>query len=102
MPDAGLSVNEWLFKTRLSSAHIIVFNKLIAKLILNAIVPMNKQGVIHNDMKEDNILIKDADASAKNAMPAPTIIDWGIWHIHTPTRNARNNYESLYFNIQSI
>ena len=50
MPDAGLSVNEWLFKTRLSSAHIIVFNKLIAKLILNAIVPMNKQGVIHNDM----------------------------------------------------
>jgi serine/threonine protein kinase len=30
---------------------------------------MNRQGVIHNDMKEDNILIRST---------SPTIIDWGI------------------------
>jgi serine/threonine protein kinase len=39
---------------------------------------MNQQGVIHNDMKEDNILIKGSAS-----IPAPTIIDWGISGIST-------------------
>ncbi len=89
MPDAGVSINEWLFYKEknnkglispLNLSHIKVFNKLISKLILNAIVPMNRQGVIHNDMKEDNILIKD---SSQRYSPNPTIIDWGISGIST-------------------
>ena len=63
MPNAGLSVNEWLFlknkngdaTTPLTISRAKIFNKLISNLILDAIVPMNRQGVIHNDMKEDNI-----------------------------------------------
>lgn len=101
MPDAGLSVNEWLFKTRLTSAHIIIFNKLIAKLILNAIAPMNKQGVIHNDMKEDNILIKDADANTKNVMPLPTIIDWGISGISTRQHEIPEIIMNRYISISN-
>ena len=78
MPNAGVSVNEWLFDTRLTSARIILFNKLMSELIVNAIVPMNKMGVIHNDIKEDNILI-----SLSKTNPRPTIIDWGISGIST-------------------
>ena len=78
MPNAGVSVNEWLFDTRLTSARIILFNKIISELIVNAIVPMNKMGVIHNDIKEDNILI-----SLSKTNPRPTIIDWGISGIST-------------------
>ena len=78
MPNAGVSVNEWLFDTRLTSARIILFNKIISELIVNAIVPMNKMGVIHNDIKEDNILI-----SGSKTNPRPTIIDWGISGIST-------------------
>jgi len=78
MPDAGISINEWLFNTKLTAARIIVFNKLMAELILRAIVPMNKSGVIHNDMKEDNILISHSKTN-----PRPTIIDWGISGIST-------------------
>lgn len=104
MPNAGLSVNEWLFKTRLTSARIIIFNKLIAKLIIDAIVPMNKQGVIHNDMKEDNILIKDANS--KNSMPSPTIIDWGIsgisTHQHEIPEIIMNRYISISNPFSSI
>lgn len=88
MPNAGISVNEWLFlkdkdgaTIPLTISRIKIFNKLISKLILNAIVPMNRQGVIHNDMKEDNILIKESDSIIGN--PAPTIIDWGISGIST-------------------
>ena len=93
MPDAGISVNEWLFYieknntavtlvTPLTLSRIKAFNKLISKLILHAIAPMNRQGVIHNDMKEDNILIKVSTKNAK-IIPAPTIIDWGISGIST-------------------
>jgi len=78
MPNAGVSVNEWLLNTRLTSARIILFNKLMSELIVNAIVPMNKMGVIHNDIKEDNILI-----SGSKTNPRPTIIDWGISGIST-------------------
>jgi len=78
MPNAGVSVNEWLLNTRLTSARIILFNKLMSELIVNAIVPMNKMGVIHNDVKEDNILI-----STSKTNPRPTIIDWGISGIST-------------------
>ena len=100
MPDAGLSVNEWLFKTRLTSAHIVIFNKLIAKLILNAIAPMNHQGVIHNDMKEDNILIKDA-VNSKNLMPLPTIIDWGISGISTRHHEIPEIIMNRYISISN-
>jgi len=78
MPNAGVSVNEWLLNTRLTSARINLFNKLMSELILNAIVPMNKMGVIHNDVKEDNILISNSKTN-----PRPTIIDWGISGIST-------------------
>lgn len=107
MPDAGLAVNEWLFKTRLTSARIIIFNKLIAKLITNAIVPMNKQGVIHNDMKEDNILIKDVavaittSAITKNSMPSPTIIDWGISGISTRQHEIPEIIMNRYISISN-
>jgi len=99
MPDAGISVNEWLFKTRLTSARIIIFNTLISKLIMNAIVPMNQQGVIHNDMKEDNILIKDA--SAKNSFPLPTIIDWGISGISTRHHEIPEIIMNRYISISN-
>lgn len=95
MPDAGISINEWLFikdkdaVTPLNLTRLKAFNKIVSKLIVNAIVPMNRQGVIHNDMKEDNVLIKDATTPSRNkktnsaTAPAPTIIDWGISGIST-------------------
>jgi hypothetical protein len=33
MPNACVSVNEWLLNTRLTSARIILFNKIISELI---------------------------------------------------------------------
>jgi hypothetical protein len=78
MPNAGVSINEWLSNAELTNARIILFNKMMSELITNAIVPMNRVGVIHNDIKEDNILI-----SSSKTNPRPTIIDWGISGIST-------------------
>ena len=101
MPNAGLSVNEWLFDTPLTSARIILLNKIMSELIVNAIVPMNKMGVIHNDIKEDNILI-----SLSKTNPKPTIIDWGISGIstsHNPIPEViMNRYISISIPFSSI
>ena len=101
MPNAGLSVNEWLFDTPLTSARIILLNKIMSELIVNAIVPMNKMGVIHNDIKEDNILI-----SLSKINPKPTIIDWGISGIstsHNPIPEViMNRYISISNPFSSI
>ena len=96
MPNAGLSVNEWLFDTPLTSARIILFNKIMSELIVNAIVPMNKMGVIHNDIKEDNILI-----SLSKTNPRPTIIDWGISGISTPQHPIPEIIMNRYISVSN-
>jgi hypothetical protein len=118
MPNAGVSINEWLFLKNkddatipLTISRVKTFNKLISKLILNAIVPMNRQGVIHNDMKEDNILIKDSDSSSSNhsqhkkrnlaSNPAPTIIDWGISGISTRNEPMPEIIMNRYISISN-
>jgi thiamine kinase-like enzyme len=115
MPNAGISVNEWLFlkdkddaTLPLTISRVKIFNRLISKLILNAIVPMNRQGVIHNDMKEDNILIKDADTTAdtdkkisNSSNPAPTIIDWGISGISTRDQPIPEIIMNRYISISN-
>jgi serine/threonine protein kinase len=73
----------------------------MSELIVNAIVPMNKMGVIHNDIKEDNILI-----SLSKTNPKPTIIDWGISGIstsHNPIPEViMNRYISISNPFSSI
>jgi len=103
MPNAGISINEWLFIQKknvtkpLTISRLKIFNKIISQLILHAIVPMNKQGVIHNDMKEDNILIQST---------SPTIIDWGIsgisTHEHPIPEVIMNRYISISNPFSSI
>ena len=96
MPNAGVTVNEWLLNTRLTSARIILFNKLMTELIVNAIVPMNKMGVINNDVKEDNILI-----SLSKTNPRPTIIDCGISGISTPQHPIPEIIMNRYISVSN-
>lgn len=112
MPNAGISINEWLFLEDkkenkenketgvvkpLTTSRVKTFNKIISKLVVNAIAPMNRQGVIHNDMKEDNILIRST---------SPTIIDWGISGIssreHPIPEVIMNRYISISNPFSSI
>lgn len=122
MPDAGVSINEWLFPMSVDKINTIplkisrikIFNNIISKLILNAIVPMNKQGVIHNDMKEDNILIKDTKNTKRistrvskrrrqlqHVQSHPTIIDWGISGISTQNEPIPENITNRYISVSN-
>lgn len=57
MPYGGLSLSKVIEKSKLSFGTI---NKMLQRLLLFAILPMNKLNVYHLDLKADNILYKDS------------------------------------------
>jgi len=71
MPDAGVDLKEWLMEEKeITKEKIFILNKVIIELLKNAVRPMNEKGVIHNDLKDSNIMIN-------NHLEA-RIIDWGL------------------------
>ena len=71
MPDAGIDLHDWLFENNsFSKEKIYLLNKIVIKLLKNGIKNMNNVGVIHNDLKDKNIMI-DKEMNTR-------IIDWGL------------------------
>jgi serine/threonine protein kinase len=71
MQDAGIDLKDWLIvDNSISKDKIFLLNDLIVKLLKNGIRPMNEAGVIHNDLKDRNIMVD----SHKNIR----VIDWGL------------------------
>ena len=85
MPNAGLDLRDWLVvDEKISREKIVLLNKIIAKLIKHGIRPMNEKGVIHNDLKDRNVMI-DSELNTR-------IIDWGLAGI---TENNKTPKEIL-------
>jgi len=71
MPDAGMDLKDWLMAEKeITKEKIFILNKVIIELLKNAVRPMNEKGVIHNDLKDSNIMI--------NKQLEARIIDWGL------------------------
>jgi serine/threonine protein kinase len=71
MPDAGIDLKDWLVeKGTISRTKMFLLNDLVVNLIKSGVRPMNEAGVIHNDLKDRNIMI-DSKMDAR-------IIDWGL------------------------
>ena len=71
MPDAGVDLKDWLMgEKEITKEKIFILNKVIIELLKNAVRPMNEKGVIHNDLKDTNIMI--------NKQLEAKIIDWGL------------------------
>ena len=71
MPDGGIDLRKWLVQeNKIKKEKIFLLNKLIIKLIKYGIRPMNEKKVIHNDLKDNNVLI-DSKLNCR-------IIDWGL------------------------
>ena len=77
MPDLGIDLKKWMEQpTGFNAAYIRKLNDHISKLLVHAVVPMNQLGVIHNDLKSENVMIDRNNHSR--------IIDWGLAGITTP------------------
>jgi serine/threonine protein kinase len=62
---------------------MVLFNNKMIDLLVNAIIPMNKKGVFHGDLKAYNIL-----TNIENNKLLLRIIDWGLSSLYQP--NVRN------------
>jgi hypothetical protein len=76
MPDLGVDLKQWMEQTPLNPDRIRQLNDHISTLMIRAVGPMNRLGVIHNDLKSENVMI-DRTGNAR-------IIDWGLAGITTP------------------
>lgn len=78
MPDLGIDLKKWMEQTSFNATHLRQLNDYISKLLIHAVVPMNQLGVIHNDLKSENVMI-DRNNNSR-------IIDWGLAGITTPAQ----------------
>lgn len=78
MPDLGIDLTQWMNQTALDANRIRKLNEHVSNLLVHAVGPMNRLGVIHNDLKSENIMMDWNNDSR--------IIDWGLAGISTATQ----------------
>ena len=71
MPNAGIPIKDIITR---KPELLYKINILLINLLKNAIIPMNKLGLYHCDLKSDNILYKNNSIK---------IIDWGLSSINS-------------------
>lgn len=75
MPDLGIDLTQWMGQSALNADLVCKLNEHVSTLLINAVGPMNRLGVIHNDIKSENVMI-DLNNDVR-------IIDWGLAGIST-------------------
>lgn len=86
MPNLGTDLKGWMVEQSPLDAHRLRrLNDHISELLVRAVVPMNQLGVIHNDLKSENLMMDRAGANVR-------IIDWGLAGIATPQAPIPERY----------
>ena len=76
MPDLGIDLKVWIEQAPFNAGRLRKLNDHVSNLLIRAIAPMNRLGVIHNDLKSENVMIDENNHSR--------IIDWGLAGVTTP------------------
>jgi hypothetical protein len=88
LPYGGISLLKWIWEGNLKNIDSFVsFLHKSSLLIRHGIVPMNKKGVLHNDIHARNILaeIRNNSNNNMNTISSLSLIDWGLATTHTAT-----------------
>lgn len=80
LPYGGMDISRYLSHVNLTPNVFITLNRSLIQLLKHAIVPMNKRGLFHNDLKSSNILCTMHHSSLQSK-----IIDWGLAFVQTNT-----------------
>jgi len=90
MPYGGIDIDSYIANNILNHAKIIEFNNKMIDLLDNAILPMNKKGIFHSDMKANNILVNNENNALRFR-----IIDWGLSTIYFPDKRQQRIEDSI-------
>lgn len=61
-------------------------NNSLIRTLQNAVVPMNTKGIIHCDLKADNMLVDETKLG--NGEPYVKVIDWGLGSVFNPNSST--------------
>ena len=79
MPHLGQDLKVWMEKSPLDARRLRQLNDRISELLVHAIIPMNQLGVMHNDLKSENLMMDKTETNVR-------VIDWGLAGIATPNQ----------------
>jgi serine/threonine protein kinase len=85
MPNLGTDLKGWMEQSPLDAHRLRRLNDHISELLVRAVVPMNRLGVMHHDLKSENLMMDRAGANVR-------IIDWGLAGIATPQAPIPERY----------
>ena len=100
MPDGGITLKEYINKIK-NMTQIEELNTSLLNLLQKGIIPMNKLGIYHSDIKDSNVLINGEDLH-------PRLIDWGLTTEYPEKNKSVNdrfswpdkwNNKSIQFNL---
>jgi hypothetical protein len=81
MPFGGINIKKFI-KNNFNSNDLIKLNNSLINLLQNGIIPMNKYGIYHGDLKGSNMLAN----KLSNGNVEVKIIDWGLSFINENMR----------------
>jgi serine/threonine protein kinase len=87
MPELSISLTNYIKKTKITPIEIIRINNIIIEYISKVIPELYKNGVIHGDIKADNLMF---DHSNGNLL----LIDWGLSYLQNDDK--KDIPEALY------
>jgi len=73
MPYGGVDVGDFIEKSKINYKQMETLNKSLQLLLQKGILPMNKEGVYHCDIKDSNIVVQEIDGTIYTRL-----IDWGL------------------------
>lgn len=71
LPDGGFDITHYFAKGNLTESRFTKINEALLKLLVGGIAPLNKVGVLHQDIKAPNIVYSESNNLAR-------LIDWGL------------------------
>ena len=71
LPDGGFDITHYFAKGNLTEGRFTKINEALLKLLVGGISPLNKVGVLHQDIKAPNIVYSESNNLAR-------LIDWGL------------------------
>ena len=92
MPYGGIDASKFIKDKIYERNSMVIFNEKMIDLLVNAIIPMNKKGVFHGDLKAYNIL-----TNIENKILFLRIIDWGLSSLYLPNTRSESQITEIGF-----
>lgn len=85
MPNLGMDLKIWMEKSKMDVQRIRILNDHISELLIHAVPPMNQLGIMHNDLKSENLIMDRTDSMLR-------IVDWGLAGMTSPYQIIPEHY----------